>query len=149
LVEFALLWLAAIASLGLALLLMSFYFRILGSDLSLNSVPKEVILAIVVSAIQAGCVWFVLPFAQNAPWSFLNRGAIYLIPGVACVLLYRLAHLADWDQYESPGLPLFQFVIVLIAAEYMRGDFRLGLLVSTGFVTILLIIGAFAKQTGG
>ena len=41
------------------------YFRILGSDLDLNSVPKELVLAIVVSALQAGLVWFMLPFFRG------------------------------------------------------------------------------------
>jgi hypothetical protein len=147
--DFGLLWIGALASLSAALLLMWFYFRILGSDLALNSVPKELVLAIVVSALQAGLVWFTLPYLHSAPPSSVNGQSIYLIPGLISLVLYNLAHVADWDQYESPGLVMFQFVIVSIAGNFIQGAFGLGVLVLTAFVTILCVVGAFAKQVGG
>ena len=149
LIEFGLLWIGALASLGVALLLMLLYFRILGSDLSFNSVPKELVLALVVSALQAGLVWFTLPYMRGAPPSSVDGQAIYLIPGLVSLLFYNLAHVSDWDQYESPGLAMFQFVIVSIAGNFIQGAFGLGVLVLTAFATILCIVGAFAKQVGG
>ena len=50
---------------------------------------------------------------------------------------------------KSSGLVMFQFVIVSIAGNFLQGAFGLGVLVLTAFVTILCVVGAFAKQVGG
>jgi len=141
---FALLWVGAFASLVLALLLLSQYFRFLGTDLSLNSMPKELILALVASAAQAGPVWFVLPFLHGAPPS--SARAVFLIPALVSILFYKLAHPVDWDQYESPGLATFQFVILFVGGSFITGGVGLAVLVLTAFATALLVIGWIIKQ---
>lgn len=143
---FTLLWVGAFTSLVLALVLLSQYLRILGTDLSLNSMPKELILALVASAAQAGPVWFVLPFLHGVPPSSARAVFFFLIPALVSTLLYKLAHLADWDQYESPGLATFQFVILFVGGSFITGGVGLGVLVLTAFATALLVIGGIVKQ---
>jgi len=143
---FVVIWIGAFATLGGALVLLSLYFRILGTDLSLNSMPKELTLALTASAVQAVAVWFVLPFLQGVPPSANSSRALLLIPGLVSLLLYKLAHLADWDQYESPGLCSFQFALLLIGGLFVTGDFGLGTFVLSGFATALLLIGAIARR---
>jgi hypothetical protein len=143
---FLLLWIGAFASLGLSLLLLSCYFRILGTELSLNSVPKELALGLIASAAQAGAVWFVLPFLKGAPQGGSSGRALAIFPMLFCVLLYKLAHLADWDQYESGGLAFFQLVIVIVGVLFIGGQFGFATFVLTAFATALLLIGAVVKQ---
>jgi hypothetical protein len=143
---FLLIWVGAIASLGAALWLLSFYFRVLGTELSLNSSRKELVLALVVSAVQAGAVWFVLPFMRGAPHTWQSGRGLYTFPLLACVLLYKAAHVADWDQYEPMALAFFQGVISAACGMVLMGQFGLAAFVLTGFATALLVIGAIVKQ---
>jgi hypothetical protein len=141
------LWAGAFVALGIALFLLFGYFRVLGTDLSLNRLRQELFLALAVSAAQAGAVWFVLPFIGGLPHSAGSGRALFIIPLLFCLLSYKLAHLADWDQNEPLGLALFQFVVAYIGLLALSGNFGLAVFVLSGFMMVLLLVGAFLKQT--
>jgi hypothetical protein len=141
------LWLGAFASLGIALILLSTYFRVLGTDLALNRITQELVLALVVSAAQAGVLRFVLPYVHGAQHAASSARGVFIFPMLFCILLYRLAHLAEWDQYEPLGLAFFQYIVAYVGVLVFSGDFGLATFVLTGFAMALLLIGAFVKQT--
>ena len=70
---FLLVWLGAVGTLVVSLGLLLLYFRILGSDLELNSRPAELILALVTSAAQAGGYWAMQSLLRGLPASLARR----------------------------------------------------------------------------
>jgi hypothetical protein len=143
---FLMLWIAAIASLGAAIWLLSLYFRLLGTDLELNSFRKEFVLALIVSACQTGAISLVLPFMHRTPHTLATGRGVYVVPMLCCALLYKAAHIADWEQYEPMALAFFQGVIALVCGMAVMGQFGFATFVLTGFATALLVIGSIVKQ---
>jgi len=137
---FALLWLAAFGSLIAALLLLFVYFRVLGSDLGLNSWRQELILALVTSAAQAGWSSFVERLAPT-----YVRGE-WIIPALICLLFYKLSHLEDWDRYEVGAVAVSQMLLFVAGHFYVAGQYQVAAIVLGIFVGILLLISRVVRS---
>ncbi len=143
---FLLVWLGAFGTLVVSLGLLLLYFRILGSDLELNSRPAELILALVTSAAQAGGYWAMQLLLRGLPASLARVHAETVIPACAVVLFYKLAHVMKWDRYDVLGLLSFQFVVYLIASLLLDREIGAAVLVLSAFALALVLIGGAAKQ---
>jgi hypothetical protein len=137
---FALLWLAAFGALVAALLLLFVYFRVLGSDLGLNTWRQELMLALVTSAAQAGWSSFVEKLAPT-----YVRGE-WIIPALICLLFYKLSHLEDWDQYEVPAVALSQMLLIVAGHQYLAGQYQFATILLGIFGTILFLIGSIIRS---
>ena len=132
-------WAIAFVTLCLALVLLAVFYRLIDSDLGLDSVRKEAVIAALASAVQAGGLWFstsILP----------GRAPRLTVPVLVVAIIYKVGHLTDWSGYEIGGIILFQIVLWNTGLWLLAGQFKLALIVLGAFATGLALIGGMAKR---
>jgi hypothetical protein len=121
------LWLIAFLTLAAALVLLNLVYNLIGYDLMLRSRGQEITLALVAAFIEGGSLWAVANYVPMA-------GRALILPAIVIVLLYRLAHLEDWNNYDAGALLLAQLVVAGIGTCLFTGHILAALL-------ILVIVG--------
>jgi hypothetical protein len=132
------LWALAFVTLCAALVLLNIFDSIIGNDLTLLSLGKEVAIATVASLIEGASVWAVVAFLPGA-----IRGLF--IPAAIVALLYKISHLEDWSRYDILMLVVFQTIVALVAALLLTGNFPAALLTIVVFGGILALVAGFMR----
>ena len=132
-------WAIAFVTLCLALGLLAVFYRLIDSDLGLDNVRKEAVIAALASAVQAGGLWF---SASLLP----GRAPRLTVPVLIVALIYKLGHLTDWSGYEMGGIILFQMVLWNTGLCLLAGQFQLALILLGAFALGLAVIGGIAKS---
>src|SRR5205814_402070 len=127
-------WALAFVTLSVALVLLSFFYRFIDSDLDLHSLRKEAVIAGIASAVQGAGFWFSASLFHGDPFRRL------VIPGAIVGIIYWLSHLEDWNGYEIGGIALFQAVILSTGLCLIGGQFKLAIIILGTFVIGLAII---------
>ena len=135
-------WGLAFLSLGMALVLLSVFFGIIGNDLELRSIGSEVAIASISSLIEASSFWLVVTFIPAG-----SRALI--IPVVIVALIYKIAHYEDWGSFEVFMLVAFQAVIGFFGVSLFFGHFQAAIYIIVGFGVVLAVIASFAKSLWG
>jgi hypothetical protein len=134
-------WGIAFLTLSAALVALSVFYQLVGSDLELESWGKEAIVAGVASLFEGAGLWVV--------FSILHGGSrVLLFPGLIVFIIYRLHHLTDWSGYEPGVLIVFQLVIGYCCAMLLAGHFGTALLVSLIFIAALALVAGLVKNLG-
>jgi hypothetical protein len=137
--EFYTYWVCAFLTLSTSLLLLFCYFRLVGSDLGLNGFIRELVLALGVSACEAGLM-------RLLSWVIGYHYEHNMIgPGLIVILIYKLAHLADWDNFEAPVLFGLQMTVWLSSGAIYAGEFQVAFVILVGCAMCLSVMGGFAK----
>jgi len=131
-------WAVAFLSLSAALVLLTIFYTVIGSDLELKTLGKEAALAGIASAFEGAGLWVVV---------FLLPGAsrLMVIPGLIVVVLYRLGHLLEWNGHEIIGLLMFQVVLLSAGMAAFSGHFGVALGVLIGAGVLVWLVGNIAK----
>ena len=91
---FMLAWMFCFVTLLVTVVVLHFLYRWRGSDLELMSWGRELALALVASALQAGVYWAVIALSGRVHWS---QHAL----GFAVVMIcYKLGHLTEMTSLE-------------------------------------------------
>ena len=136
-------WGLTLGSLCAALALLKVYYRVLGSDLTLHSLPKEIAIALGVSLAQAGIVWFLAGLPLD--WDLLYDQTGMVFPEIIPVVVYRLTHLTeDMSHLDVVGIAATQLALgvsaqCLLAGAYGFAAFVLGLLAMVAFVIGIIV----------
>lgn len=142
-IQFLQYWALAFVSLCAALALLSGFYRLIDSDLGLHGLRKEVVIAVVASAIQGASYWFAVSVLQmESAWKWRAT----LLPMAAVGIIYLLAHLEDWSGYEMGGISLFQAVILATGLCLFGGQFGLAIIILSSFLLGLAVIAGVAKS---
>jgi len=132
-------WVLAFLSLGIALLLLSIFFGLIGNDLELRSAGAEAAIAGVSSFIEALSFWLVVTFIPAG-----SRALI--IPVVIVALIYKIAHYEDWGRFDVFMFLVFQAVVGFFGVSLFFGHFQTAIIVLIGFGGVLTIIALFARS---
>jgi hypothetical protein len=141
-IQLAMYWVLAFLSLGMALVLLSIFFGVIGNDLELHSAGLEVAIAGVSSLIEALSFWLVVAFIPAG-----SRALI--IPVVIVALIYKVAHYEDWGRFDVFMLLAFQAVIGFLGVSLFFGHFQAAIYILVGFGVVLAVIAGFAKSLWG
>ena len=123
-------WALAFVSVGMALVLLSLFYRFLECDLNLHGFWKEAVIAAVASAVQGAGFWF----------------SASLFHGDMLAIIYWLAHLEDWSGYEIGGIAYSQAAILVAGLILVTGQFKFGIIMLALFAGGLAIIASIAKS---
>ena len=121
------LWALAFVTLCAALVLLNIFGGIIGNDLILNSLGKELVMATIASLIEGGSLWLVITFVPTAARALV-------VPALIVALIYKIGHLEDWSRYDILLFLMFQIVIGCSGAFCYFGHFQ----------TAIIIVGVFA-----
>ena len=135
-------WALAFGTLGAALVLLAAYYRLLDSDLDLQTIGKEFWIAAIASLLQGAGLWLVLSLIST------GRG-LAIIPAAAVAIVYKLGHMEDWGLYEVFGLFVFQMVILSTLASLIEGQFGTAAITVTAFVACVAFIAGIVKGIFG
>jgi len=133
-------WALAFVTLSVALVLLSFFYRFIDSDLDLHSLRKEAVIAGIASAVQGAGFWFSASLFHGDPFRRL------VIPGAIVGIIYWLAHLEDWSGYEIGGIAFFQAALLSTGLCLVAGQFKLAVIILGAFVFGLVIITGIARS---
>lgn len=131
-------WALAFVTLSVALVLLTIFFSLIEDDLTLQSVGKEAIIAVVASLIEGASVWVVVTFIP------LGARALF-IPALIVGLIYKVTHLEDWGRYEIILLLLFQLVVSAFGASLIFGQFAAAFGILFVFAVCLAVTIAFMR----
>jgi hypothetical protein len=138
-VHFLAFWGAAFLTLCAALGLLSVFYQLVGSDLELESLGKEALVAAFASLFEGVGLWVALSVLHGG-------GRILLVPGLIVFIIYRLHHLTDWSGYEPGVILVFQLVIGYCAAMLFAGQFGTALVIALVFVASLGLVASLVKS---
>jgi hypothetical protein len=144
-IQLVVFWALAFLSLGLALFLLNVFFAIIGNDLELQTLGKEVIIAGVASLVEALFFWAVVHFFApgiGRAW-VMTRGLIF--PALIVAVIYKVTHLMDWSKYDIVALLAFQTVIGSIGACLAVGQFEMAFSILVFFGIALALTAWFMK----
>jgi len=133
-------WALAFVTLGVALVLLSLFYRFIDSDLDLHGLRKETMIAGIASAVQGAGFWFSASLFHGDAFRRL------VIPGAIVGIIYWLAHLEDWSGYEIGGIAYFQGALLATGLCLVGGQIKLAFLILGVFVVGLAIIASIAKS---
>lgn len=134
-------WALAFVTLFGAVLALSVFYQLVGSDLDLESWGKEAVVAALASLFEGAGLWIVFSVLHGG-------GRVLLFPGVIVFVIYRLHHLTDWRGYEPGVILLFQLVIGYCGAMLFAGHFGAALLVTVVFVGALALVASLVRSLG-
>jgi hypothetical protein len=132
-------WAVAFLTLGLAVVLLSIYYGLIGNDLDLLTAGKEAAIAAFASLVEGGGLWLIQTYLPSA-----MRAMIF--PAVVVAVLYKVAHFEDWSRWDAIMLLAFQVAIVFIGTSLVYGHFESALILLVCFGGVLAIIGKFLKD---
>jgi len=133
-------WGLSFFTLGVALVLLSVFYRLIDSDLGLHGLGKEAVIAVLASAVQGAGLWVT---ASIMPGGGLRS---QIVPTILVGIIYYAAHVEkDWDGYEMTGILSFQMVVWSVGFFMLGGEFKIAAVVLVSFVGALIIIGNSAK----
>jgi hypothetical protein len=138
-IQFLIFWALAFLSLCVALVLFSIFYGLIGNDLILRSAGQEAAIAGFASLIEGASVWLVATYVPTA-------GRALFVPVFAVAVLYKIAHLEDWNRYDIVLFMVFQLVIVLTGACLFLGQYQVALVTLAVFGVCLFIIASIAKS---
>jgi hypothetical protein len=134
-------WGLSFVTLAAALVAVSIFYQVVGSDLSLDSLRKEAAVAGFASLFEGLGLWVVI--------SLLQGGArVLLFPGVVVFFIYRLTHLTDWSGYEPGVIILFQLVIAYCGVMLFSGHFAAALWAVVIFAAGLALVASLVRSLG-
>ncbi len=142
--QLSLFWGVAFVTLCAALVLLSIFYGLIENDLELHSLGKEAVIAGIASFIEGAGVWLVvlgIPAAQRA-WAM----RALIVPAILVALIYKIAHLEDWQRGDVLLLLMFQAVIGCSGALLVFGRFGPALFILVGFGIFLAVIAGFARS---
>ena len=87
--QFVQYWALAFASLAVAWVLLSLFYRYIDLDLEFHSLRREALIASIASAVQGAGFWFSASLFQGNPFRRL------VIPGAIVAIIYWLSHVED------------------------------------------------------
>ena len=134
-------WGAAFLTLCAALFILGIFYDWVGSDLGLESLGKEALVAAFASFFEGLALWVVFSVLHGA-------GRLLVIPGIIVFIVYRLHHLTDWSGYEPGVILLFQIVLGYAAAMLLAGHFASALIVGVCFCAGLALVASLVKSLG-
>lgn len=146
-IELAAFWAVAFLTLSIAVVLLSIFGDAIQSDMELLSLGKEAAIAGIASLIQAAGIWLIVLFIPA-----MNRGLALramIVPVIAVILIYRLAHLESWSFFETGLLLAFQFAIGCFIASLFSGHFGTAIMILVVFGIVLAAIAIVAKSLWG
>ena len=133
-------WAVAFFTLGLAVFLLNIFFGIIGKDFELHGVGAEAAIAGLASLVEAASVLALLSLS-----SIMATRAL-AIPALIVALIYKIAHLEDWDRFDVLMLLFFQIVIGCFGVSLAFGQFQTAFIILVGFAAVLAVIASFAKS---
>jgi len=134
-------WGLAFLTLCAALASLSVFYQLVDSDLGLESLRKEAIVAAFASLFEGAGLWVV--------FSILHGGTrVLLFPGLIVFFIYRLHHLTDWSGYEPGVIIIFQLVIGYCGAMLFAGQFGTALVVLVVFIAALGLVASLVRNLG-
>lgn len=133
-------WALAFVTLGMALVLLSLFYRFLECDLNLHGFWKEAVIAAIASAVQGAGYSFSASLFNGDPFRRL------VIPEAMLAIIYWLALLEDWSGYEIGGIAYFQAAILVAGLTLVTGQFKFGIIMLALFAGGLAIIASIAKS---
>ncbi|HXE42732.1 MAG TPA: hypothetical protein VN516_06875 [Candidatus Baltobacteraceae bacterium] len=143
-IQFIIFWALAFLTLGAAVVMLGVFSNLIESDVELNSLRKEIMVAAIASFIEAaglGVVLFLVPAA------YLPIGLrAMIIPAMIVALVYKIAHLESWSIFEVVLLLAFQVFAGCLAAALIFGHFLMALAILAGVGIALAVIASFAKS---
>lgn len=131
-------WALAFLSLVGALVLLNIFCGLIGDGLELLSLGKEISIASIASLIEAASLWLIASYVPTAARAMI-------IPALIVAVIYKVAHLEDWNRFELILLLLFQAVVGSLGACLFFGQFRTAMAVIIGMAVFLGIIALFAN----
>ena len=133
-------WAGALVSLCIAVLALNVFTNVIETDSEFMSLKKELILAIVVSGIEATGVWLLAAYVPAAS----GRGIF--LPLIVAGLLYQIAHYDSWGRFEMPLLLIFQFVIVVASVSFFLGYYQAAFFTVAVCILLVWIFAAIARN---
>lgn len=102
-------WGFTLMTLGTAVLVLHVLYRQFGSDLELGSWTRELIIVVVISALQA----LIMSGAHSVDNAGLHRAAF---AGAAVITFfgYQITHLTDFEWWEAPLIAVAQWAIYVV-----------------------------------
>jgi hypothetical protein len=137
--QLLLFWALAFVTLGMALILLSLFYGLIGNELTLRSLGQEAAIAGIASLVEGAGVWLVASFVPAAARALF-------VPALIVALIYKVSHLEDWSRYDVALFLAFQTVIVCSALSLFFGHFQVAIIILAGFGGILVLIGSIAKS---
>ena len=131
-------WAFAFVTLCVALVLLNIYSDLIGYDFALQSAGKEAILAAVCSLIEAASVWVVITYIPAAARALF-------VPFLLVSVIYALAHLEDWNRFDSVIILVFQFAIAGVLVTLFTGYIGAALTIAAVFGGVLAVVASIAK----
>ncbi len=133
-------WAVAFLTLGLAVVLLSIYYGLIGNDLELLTAGKEAAIAAFASLVEGGGLWLILRFAPG----YLTYEMFF--PAVVVAVTYKVAHFEDWSRYDVFMLLIFQAAVGCIGVSLLFGHFQYAIFILVCFAGVLAIIGNFLRD---
>ena len=143
-IQLLVLWAVAFVTLCLAVYLMAIFDAVIENDLELLSLGREAALAGLASFIEALGAWLVM-FLVQAPYRGQGLRAM-LLPAVIVAMLYKIAHLQDWNRYDVLLLLLFQLAIGCVGTSLLTAHFASAVLALVFFGVLLAGIAFWNKS---
>ena len=132
-------WLVAFLTLCAALGLLSVFYQVVGSDLGLETLGKEALVAGFASLFEGAALWFVFSILHGG-------GRVLLVPGIIVFIIYKLHHLTDWSGYEPGILLVFQLAIAYCGIMLFTGQFGTALMVAVVFGIALGLVAMLVRN---
>jgi hypothetical protein len=138
------LWAIAFLTLALALTALNVVWAMIGYDLALHTLGRELLIAAIASCIEGGSV---VALTLLIPANYLPMAVRALfIPAIIVGLIYKAAHYEDWSRYEVFLLLIFQVLILGGFILLLAGHFGLALLFLAVFVAICGVVITVGKS---
>lgn len=131
-------WALAFVSLCVTLVLLNVFWDLIEQDLCLQTLGKEIFIAVIASLIEAVGLTLLIPLGPRGMQAMLFP---FLIVG----LIYKISHLEDWSHYEIICLLFFQLIVSLVGAALLTGHFAMAISVAIVFAVSLAIIVGFMR----
>jgi len=138
-VHFMVCWALAFLTLCAALGLLSVFYQLIGSDLGLETLGKEALVAGFASLFEGAALWLVFSVLHGG-------GHVLLVPGIIVFIIYRLHHLTDWSGYEPGIILVFQLIIAYCSIMLFTSHFGTALLVAVVFVAALVLVAMLVRN---
>jgi hypothetical protein len=133
------LWALAFLTLALALTVLNVVWAVIGDDLGLHSLGKELFITAFAALVEGASVAVVLMFIPAAVRALF-------IPAIVVGLIYKIAHYEDWSRYEVLLLLIFQLIILGFGLCLLTGHFGAAFVFLGLFISVCGAIIAIGKS---
>lgn len=137
-------WAVGFLTLSAAVVLLSIFGGVIGSDMELLSLGREAVIAGIASLIEAAGVWLIIMFISPAYRGGALRAMV--VPLIIVGLIYMIAHLESWGAFEAGLLLVFQVEIACLIASLISGHLLAAIMVVVVCGIILAVVASFAKS---